>query len=309
MKSGSNLEMILEGGQFAVTAECDPPRGADAEVIKKKGEILRGAVDAVNVTDNRTGVVRMSSVAACVILREIGLEPVLQMVCRDRNRIAIQSDVLGASALGIRNVLCLSGCHQKFGDHPQAKGVFDMDSIHLIQTMRTLRDEGRFLSGQQVRGVPRMFIGATANPFADPFEFRVIRLAKKVAAGADFIQTQCVFDIEKFGKYMSMVRDKKIHERVHILAGVTPLKSLDMANYMKRFVPGVDVPDAIIERIKGVPKEKQAQEGIDICVETIQRLKDIEGIHGVHIMAIEWESEVPAIVEAAGLLPRPSTNV
>jgi methylenetetrahydrofolate reductase (NADPH) len=306
MTSDSRLERILEKGEFAVTSECGPPRGADPEVIKKKGELLKGHVDAVNVTDNQTSVVRMSSFASCILLKEMGFDPILQMVCRDRNRIALQSDILGAAALGINNILCLTGDHQKFGDHATGKNVFDMDSIQLIQTVKWMRDEGKFLGGEELKGVPKLFIGAAANPFADPFEIRVPRLAKKVSAGVQFIQTQCIYNLDKFEQWMGMVRDRGLHEKVHILAGVTPFKSVGMARYMKNMVPGMDVPDELIERMKGVEKEKQAEEGIKICVESIQRLRTIEGVHGVHIMAIEWEEKVPEIVKQVGLHPRPS---
>ena len=305
MTSDSPLEKILVGGGFAVTSECGPPRGADAEVIKKKGTLLKGVVDAVNVTDNQTSVVRMSSLSSCVILQQMGIEPTLQMVTRDRNRIAIQSDILGAAALGIHNILCLSGDHQKFGDHPTAKNVYDMDSIHLIQTVKHMRDEGKFLGGDEIKGVPRLFIGAAENPFADPFESRVVRLAKKIAAGVQFIQTQCIFNLDRFKTWMGQVRDRGLHEKVYILGGVTPMKSIGMANYMKNMVPGMDVPDELINRIKGVDKDKRGEEGIKIAVETINELKAIEGVRGVHIMAIEWEEMVPRIAEAAGLLPRP----
>ena len=305
MTSDSRLEKILEKGEFAVTSECGPPRGADPEVIKKKGELIREAVDAINVTDNQTSVVRMSSFSSCVLLKQMGINPVLQMVTRDRNRIAIQSDILGAAALGINNILCLSGDHQKFGDQSTAKNVYDMDSIHLIQTVKQMRDEGKFLGGEELKGVPRFFIGAAANPFADPFESRVVRLAKKIAAGVQFIQTQCIFNLDRFSKWMEQVRDRGLHEKVHILGGVTPMKSVGMANYMKKMVPGMDVPDELIARIKGVDKEKRSEEGIKIAVETIQQLKEIEGVHGVHIMAIEWEEMVPRIAKEAGLLPRP----
>jgi len=305
MTSDSRLEKLLEGGEFVVTSECGPPRGADPEIIRKKGELIKGAVDAINVTDNQTSVVRMSSFSSCVILRQMGINPTLQMVTRDRNRIAIQSDILGAAALGINNILCLSGDHQKFGDHATAKNVFDLDSMHLIQTVKYMRDEGKFLGGEEIKGVPRFFIGAAANPFATPLEFRAVRLAKKVAAGAQFIQTQCIFNLDRFKKWMEQVRDRGLHEKVHILGGVTPMKSLGMANYMKKMVPGMDVPDELTARIKGVDKEKRAEEGIKICVETIQQLREIEGVHGVHVMAIEWEEMVPRIVEEAGLLPRP----
>ncbi len=305
MKSASRLEKVLEKGEFAVTSECGPPRGADAEVIRKKGELLRDVVDAVNVTDNQTSVVRMSSAASCFILKGMGLDPVLQMVTRDRNRIAIQSDILGAAAVGVNNILCLSGDHQVFGDHPKAKNVYDMDSIQLIHSVKTMRDEGKFIEGEEIKPPPKLFIGAACNPFADPFEIRVPRLAKKAAAGVDFIQTQCIYNLDKFEEWMKGVRDRGLHEKVYILAGVTPMKSVGMAKYMKNMVPGMDVPDEIIERLKGVDKEKRAEEGIKICIETIQRLREIEGVSGVHIMAIEWEEKVEEIVKGAGLYPRP----
>jgi methylenetetrahydrofolate reductase (NADPH) len=305
MKTKSNIERILESGGFVVTSECGPPRGADPEVIRKKGALLKGVVDAVNVTDNQTSVVRMSSLSSCLILKEMGFDPILQMVCRDRNRIAIQSDILGAAALGINNILCLSGDHQRFGDHPKAKNVFDMDSIQLIQTVKTMRDEGKFLGGEELRGRPMLFIGAAENPFADPFEIRAARLGKKVRAGCEFIQTQCIYNMDRFERWMEMVRDRGLDKKVAILAGVTPFKSVGMARYMKNQVPGMDVPDEMIERLKGVPKEKQSEEGIRICVETIQRLREIPGVRGIHIMAIEWEEKVREIVERAGLLPRP----
>lgn len=305
MRPESRLLKILEKGEFAVTSECGPPRGANPEVIQKKAGLIKNAVDAINVTDNQTSVVRMSSISSCIFLRQMGIEPIMQMVTRDRNRIAIQSDILGAAAHGIRNVLCLSGDHQKFGDNPNAKNVYDLDSIQLIQTVKQMRDEARFLGGDEIDMPPNMFIGAAANPFADPFEIRAPRLAKKVKAGVEFIQTQCIFNLDRFEEWMRQVRDRGLHERVHILGGVTPFKSAGMANYMKNKVPGMDVPDELIQRLKGVEKANQAAEGIKICIETIQRLREIEGVRGVHIMAIEWEEKVPEIAEGAGLLPRP----
>ncbi|MBN1254626.1 MAG: methylenetetrahydrofolate reductase [Deltaproteobacteria bacterium] len=305
MKTASRLEKILDKGEFAVTSECGPPRGADPDVIREKGKLLKGVVDAANITDCQTSVVRMSSLASCLILKEMGFDPILQMVTRDRNRIAIQSDILGAAALGINNILCLSGDHQRFGDHPQAKNVYDIDSIQLIMTVKKMRDEGKFLNDEELTKPPKLFIGAAANPFADPFEIRALRLAKKVAAGAQFIQTQCIFNLDRFAEWMRQVVDMGLHEKVAILAGVTPLKSVGMGKYMKNLVPGMDVPDAIIERLKGVEKEKQSAEGIKICIESIQRLKEMEGVRGVHIMAIEWEEKVKEIAEGAGLLPRP----
>ncbi|MGA1791098.1 MAG: methylenetetrahydrofolate reductase [bacterium] len=305
MKTESRLEKILSAGAFAVTCECGPPKGANADVIRKKAKMIRGYVDAANVTDNQTSIVRLSSIASCAILKQECIEPIMQMVTRDRNRIAIQSDVFGAYALGINNILCLTGDHQKFGNHPTSKNVFDMDSIQLIQTVRQMRDEGRVLGGDEIDGRPKMFIGAASNPFADPFDFRVIRLAKKVKAGCDFIQTQCIYNLKKLKDFMQRIRDRGLDKKVYILGGVTPIKSLGMARYMKEKVAGMDVPDEIIDRIKGVPKEKRADEGIKICVETIRELREMEGIAGVHIMAIEWEEMLPVIVKEAGLLPRP----
>jgi methylenetetrahydrofolate reductase (NADPH) len=305
VKTKSNIERLLEAGKFVVTSECGPPRGADPEVIRKKGSLLKGVVDAVNVTDNQTSIVRMSSLAASLILKEMGMDPIWQMVCRDRNRIAIQSDILGAAALGINNILCLSGDHQSFGDNPKAKNVYDIDSIQLINVVKNLRDEGKFIGGEEVKGKPSLFIGAAENPFGDPFEIRAMRLGKKVKAGCDFIQTQGIYNMEKFATWMGMVRDRGLHEKCAILAGVIPLKGAGMAKHMKKNVPGMDIPDALIARISGVPKEKQAEEGIKISVEMIQQLKEMPGVRGVHIMAIEWEEKVAEIAKAAGLTPRP----
>jgi len=305
VKTDSKLERILAAGHLAVTSECGPPRGSDPEVIIKKGELLKDHVDAVNVTDNQTSVTRLSSLAACIHLKLMGVDPVLQMVTRDRNRIALQSDILGAASFDINNILCLSGDHQVFGDCPEGQNVFDLDSMQLLQTVRHMRDDGKFLNGDDINRPPRMFAGAAANPFAEPFKIRVPRLAKKIAAGAEFIQTQCIYNLDRFEEWMSGVRTRGLHEKVYILAGITPMKSLGMARYMKNNVPGMDVPDEVINRLAGVPKEKQAEEGINICLETIVRLKEVKGISGFHIMAIEWEEKVPEIVERAGLSPRP----
>ncbi len=306
MKSGSNLEKVLTTGYFAATGELGPPQSADREVIERKATHLKGHVDAVNITDCQTAVVRMSSLAVAVILREVGIEPTMQMTCRDRNRIAIQSDLLGAAALGIRNLLCLTGDHQSFGNHPAAKNVFDLDSLQLLQVVKALRDEKRFQCGEEIKGAePRFFIGAAANPFADPFEFRPYRLAKKVRAGADFIQTQIVFNVPKFAEYMKRARDIGALEGAYLLAGVSPIKTLGAARYMASRVPGMDVPGEIVERIRKTPSDQRAAEGITICAEVIQQVREIEGVAGVHIMAIEWEEAVPEITAQAGLLPRP----
>ena len=323
--SGSNLEKILRGGHFAVTGELGPPQSADGEVIREKAALLKGYCDAVNITDNQTAIVRMSSIGAGTIVVQEGLEPVIQMTCRDRNRLAIQSDLLGAYALGMRNLLCLTGDHQSFGNHPESKNVFDMDSVQLVQAVANMRDECIFQCGDAFKGIePRFFVGAAAAPFADPIDFRPYRLAKKVNAGADFIQTQLVYDVDAFAQYMEKVRELGLHEKTFILAGVGPLKSPGMARYMKNNVPGILVPDEIIKEMNaagepwaGKKKEELTKEdkkarsaawkeaGINICIDLIQKLRAIEGVAGVHIMAIEWERAVKPIVEGAGLYPRP----
>lgn len=308
LKTPSKLENILAAGHLAVTSECGPPRGSDIEIITKKAEMIKDHVDAINITDNQTSVTRMCSLAACIRLRIMGLEPVLQVVTRDRNRIALQSDILGAAAFDINNILCLSGDHQSFGDCAQGQNVHDIDSLQLIQTVRYMRDEGKFLGGGDISRPPTMFVGAAANPFADPFEIRVPRLAKKIAAGVEFIQTQCIYNMEKFELWLKMAGDRGLLEKVYILAGVTPFKSAGMAKYMKNRVPGIEVPDELVKRMADTPKEKQPEEGIKICIEQIQHLKEVEGIHGFHVMAIEWEEMVPEIVEKSGLYPRPSVD-
>jgi 5,10-methylenetetrahydrofolate reductase len=306
MKAGTNLEKVLVGGGFAVTAEAGPPKGTNPKVITRKAETLKPCCDAVNVTDNQTAIVRMCSLAGCILLKQQGVEPVMQMVTRDRNRIALQSDVLGAVAMGIGNILCLTGDHQKFGNHPTAKGVFDIDSIQLIQTLKNLRDNKRFINGEDMSGEAPIFIGAAENPFADPFEFRVARLAKKIKAGVDFIQTQGIFDIPKFTRWMEMVMDRGLDKQVHIMAGIIPVKSLAMARYMKTGVAGISVPDSLIKRMEQAKAAKtEKEEAIKIALETIEEVKSISGVHGIHIMAVGWEEIVPELVAKAGLLPRP----
>jgi methylenetetrahydrofolate reductase (NADPH) len=316
MIAGSNLEKVLRAGYFAATGELGPPTSANAEVIKKKAQYLKGNVDSVNITDNQTAVVRMSSISVGFMLMQLGIEPNIQMTARDRNRIAIQSDLLGAAALGIKNLLCLTGDHQTFGNHPMAKNVFDMDSIGMLMMVKAMCDEGVVQSGAKMDVPPHFFLGAAANPFADPFDFRPYRLAKKVRAGANFIQTQIVFNVPKFAEYMKRAGDLGLLDDVYILAGVSPIKSLGAARYMAAKVPGMDVPEECVQRmadaVKGIPSEEKkarsaawAEEGINICVETIQQVREIPGVAGVHIMAIEWEEAVPTIVEKAGLLPRP----
>jgi len=326
--SGSTLEKMLRQGHFAVTAELGPPQNADGDVIRKKAALLRGYCDAVNITDNQTAIVRMSSIGAGALAIQEGLEPVIQMVCRDRNRLAMQSDLLGAYALGARNLLCLTGDHQTFGNHPESKNVFDLDSIQMVRMVTAMRDERAFQCGEAMKGQePRFFVGAAESPFASPVEFRPYRLAKKVKAGANFIQTQLVFDVPAFATFMEKVRELGLHEQVYILAGVGPLKSPGMAKYMKEQVPGILVPDQLLKRMEdvGAPwagkkgeeltkEDKKArseaykQEGIQVCIELIQQLRQIKGVAGVHIMAIEWEEAVKTIVEGAGLYPRPQVE-
>ncbi len=305
MKSGSNLEKVLTAGHFAFTGELGPPRGCNVEEVRKKAAFLKGNVDAVNITDNQTAVVRMASWAASLIAIEEGLEPNYQMVCRDRNRLAMQADILGASALGIRNMLCLSGDHQSFGDHPTSMGVYDIDSMQLINMTKQMCDDGTFLSGGELDEPPKIFIGAASNPFAEPYEWRVHRLAKKISAGADFIQTQCIYNMDRFREFMKRAVDMGLTEKCYILAGVTPIKSVGMARYMANSVPGMDVPNELIDRVKAAPKGKKADEGIKIAIEQIEEFKEMEGVAGVHLMAIEWEHRVPEIAEMAGVLPRP----
>ena len=317
MKTESNLERVLTAGHFAVTAELGPPMSADAELVRRKARVLRGYADAFNVTDGQTAVARMASWAACLIQKEEGLEPIVQMTCRDRNRIALQMDVLGIAALGIHNILSITGDNMSFGNHPQAKGVYDIDSIQFVKIVKDMRDERKFQCGEEMDVEPRPFIGAACNPFAAPFDYRPYRLAKKVRAGADFIQTQIVFNVPRFAEFMKHAGDIGLLDDVYILAGVAPIKSLGAARYMATNVPGMDVPDEYVQRmaaaVNGVPQEKKEarraaweEEGISICVEIIQQVGEIPGVAGVHIMAIEWESAVPIIVERAGLLPRPA---
>ncbi len=303
MSGPGHLESLLRRGEFVVTSEIGPPRSADASDIIAKAKALKGYADAFNVTDNQAAMVRMSSMAGSIFCLQEGLEPVMQMTCRDRNRLAMQSDMLGAAALGVRNILCISGDHQRFGDHPDAKNVYDVDSSQQLMMLRRMRDEGTVWTGAPLGVAPKLFLGAAANPFADPMELQVIRLANKVAAGADFIQTQAIFDLERFETWMGMVRDEGIHKKVHIIAGVLPLRSARAARYMIEKVPGMLIPDAVVERMESAEDPKE--EGLQICLETIELLKRTEGVQGVHIMPVGWESVLPRIVEEAGLLPRP----
>jgi methylenetetrahydrofolate reductase (NADPH) len=327
---GSNLEKALKAGYFVATGELGPPQSADRDEIEHKAQFLKGIVESVNITDNQTAVVRMSSISVAVMLMEMGIEPNIQMTARDRNRIAIQSDLLGAHALGVRNLLCLTGDHQTFGNHPQSKNVHDVDSISMLHMCRDMRDRKVFQCGDAIKGQePRFFLGAAANPFADPFEFRPYRLGKKARAGADFIQTQIIFNVPKFQDFMRRVVDLGLHEETYILGGVAPIKSLGGARYMATKVPGMEVDPEYVERMRnataGLPSIKEIRamddpeevknarrarktaaesEGIKICVEVINACKEIEGVAGVHIMAIEWEDAVDEIVKQCQIGPK-----
>jgi methylenetetrahydrofolate reductase (NADPH) len=304
MKSKSRLERLLEQGHFVVTAELGPPKGTRKSLVEKRAGYLCDAADAINITDNQTAITRMSSLATSILVKQLGLDPVMQITCRDRNRLAIQADVLGAAAFGINNILALSGDHQSFGNHPSAKNVYDLDSMHLVNMLAKMREEKAFQSGDTFRGSTPIFVGAAANPYGDPFAFRPIRLAKKVNAGADFIQTQAIYNVEKFAEYMKMAGDLGLHERMYMLAGVIPMKSHGMARYMANSVAGMDVPAEMVKRMKDA--DDAQEEGVQICLEIIEQLREIPGVDGIHIMAVAWEEIVPEVVERAGLMPRPT---
>jgi methylenetetrahydrofolate reductase (NADPH) len=303
LKPTSRLAGVLRSGRFAVTSELNPPDSADPQAVYERALVLASVCDAINATDASGANVHMSSVGVCALLTRAGYEPVMQVSCRDRNRIAIQGDLLGAAAMGVRNVLCLTGDGVQTGDQPQAKPVFDLDSIGLLEVARKLRDEGRFLSGRQLEVVPDLFLGAAANPFAPPYDFRPLRLAKKIAAGAQFIQTQYCFDVGRLESYMTAVRQLGLHHKAYILVGVGPLRSARAALWMRENVPGVVIPEKVIDRLRRAPGGKQAAEGIHLCVEIIQQVREIEGVHGVHVMAYRQEETVAEIIEQAGLLP------
>jgi methylenetetrahydrofolate reductase (NADPH) len=296
-----SLRDRLASGSFAVTAEISPPRGASTDPITETAALLRDWVDAVNITDNQGSNARLASWAGSLAAMAAGLEPVMQMTCRDRNRIALQSDLLGASALGIRNILVMTGDHPKFGDHPGAKPVFDLDSVQLLWTLRTMRDEHKLLSGRKLRPAPDCFLGAVENPFAPPASFRAERLAKKVAAGAQFVQTQFVFDVPAFARWMAQVRDLGLHDRCAILAGVGAVRSLRALDYMREKVPGVYVPDDVYRRLRAVPADQVAAEGSRLAAETVRQVGDIPGVAGVHLLVAGNEQAVPGILDGAGI--------
>jgi methylenetetrahydrofolate reductase (NADPH) len=305
LKAGGRLERVLHSGRFAVTAELNPPDSADPEDVYRAALVLSTVCDGINAVDASGAHCHMSSVAICALLTRAGYEPIYQVSCRDRNRIAIQGDLLGAAAMGVRNVLCITGDDVTAGDQPEAKRVFDFDSIQLLRTARTMRDEGMLLSGRKLTTPPRLLLGAAANPFAPPFEWRPMRLAKKIAAGADFIQTQYCVDVRRLRAYLDQVRDMGLLEKIYFLVGVGPLRSEKAAEYLRTKVPGVHIPDPIVERLRKTPAKHKRAEGKRICVEIIQQVREIEGVDGVHVMAYRQEELVAEIIEDAGLFPRP----
>ncbi len=304
-KSDGRLERVLRSGRFAVTAELNPPDSANPQEVYDAALVLSSVCDAINATDASGANCHMSSVAICALLTRAGYAPVFQVSCRDRNRIAIQGDVLGAAAMGVSNVLCLTGDDVTVGDQPQAKRVFDFDSIQLLRTIKIMRDEGVFLSGRKLSTPPRLFLGAASNPFVPPYDWRPLRLAKKVEAGADFIQTQYCFDVPRLRQFLNQVCDMGLDEKVHILIGVGPLRSEKAAEFMRTRVPGVVIPDEIVERLRKTPPQRKQEEGKRICIEIIQQIREIKCVSGIHLMAYRQEELVAEIVAEAGLLPRP----
>lgn len=311
--SGGRLESVLQSGAFAITAELSPPDSADPAQVYAQAHLFDGCVDAINATDGSGANCHMSSVAVCTLLTRAGYAAIMQISCRDRNRIAIQGDLLGAAALGVKNILCLTGDGVQAGDHPTAKPVFDLDCITLLQIARQMRDHAHLQSGRPLTQPPRVLLGAAANPFAPPREFRVTRLQKKIAAGANFIQTQYCFDLPLFTDYMRQVRDLGLHHRAHILPGIGPLASARAAQWMRQNVPGVHIPDPIIKRLQGAKDQKR--EGTNICIELMQQLKEIEGVAGIHIMAYKQEHQVRHLVTESRVLdgrtpwqPKKQTN-
>ena len=298
--SPGRFERVLRAGQFAVTAEIAPPDSADPAEVYQRAALFDGYVDAINATDSSGANCHMSSMGICSLLTRRGYAMILQQSCRDRNRIAMQGDILGAAAMGVCNILCLSGDGVESGDHPEAKPVFDMDSISALGMVRHMRDEQQFLSGRTINSPPRLFLGAAANPFAPPLDFRPHRMAKKIAAGAQFIQTQYCFDVERFKTFMAQARDLGLLEQAYVLAGVGPLASAKAADWIRRNVAGVHIPDAVIDRLAGAQDQKQ--EGVDLCVDLIEQVREIEGVSGVHIMAYRMEDRIGEIVTRSNAL-------
>ena len=304
--AGSNLAKVLNAGQFAVCVEVSPPVGPNVEAIQREIKTLKGYGDAYNVTDNQSAMVHVSSLAVSIMLKQAGMEPVIQFTARDRNRLGIQGDLLGGAVFGINTILCLSGDHPIWGDHPQCKPVYDMDSLNLIRMARMMRNNQVFENGKQIPKIaPDFFIGAVENPFAPPYEYRPYRLAKKIVAGAQFVQTQLIFNVDRFREFMKRVVDLGLHEKIAILAGVGPFRSIKAAEYMKNEVAGMDVPDWVLKRLEGLSKEDQQKAGLDICCEVANQVRAIEGVRGLHIMAVSWPAAVPQVCQMLGLYPRP----
>ena len=305
MYSGGRLERVLRAGKFAVTAELNPPDSADPQAVYEAARVLATVSDGINATDASGAHCHMSSIAICALLTRAGYAPILQISCRDRNRIAIQGDILGAAAMDVRNILCLTGDDVTAGDQPGAKRVFDFDCMQLLRTARIMRDESQFLSGRKISEPPQVFLGAASNPFVPPQDWRPLRLAKKIEAGANFIQSQYCFDVPMFKRFWKRACDLGLDKKAYYLVGVGPLKGPKSAEFIRKNVPGVHIPDAIIDRLKGVPRKERAKEGKKVCVEIIQEIREITGVSGVHVMAYRQEEAVAEIIEAAGLLPRP----
>lgn len=304
----SNLEALLRAGEFVVTSELQTTDSADPASVTELADMLRRSVDAVNCTDNSAAHPHLSAVAAAHLLADRGVEPVVQFACRDHNRLGLQSDLLGAAALGARNIVCMTGDDVTAGDHPEAKPVYDLDSTHLLRVARVMRDGGTYVSGRALSTPPSFFIGAVENPFAPPVDFRPMRLGKKIEAGAEFIQTQICFNLDKLRLFMSRCAELGLLDHVWVLAGVFVPNSAAGVRYLRDQVPGLDVPEDVIERIASVPPEAQKEEGIRIALGIVEAVREIPGISGIHVMTINHEEAIPRVVEGAGLLPRPPTE-
>jgi methylenetetrahydrofolate reductase (NADPH) len=302
----SGLHRLLLAGQFVVTAELQATDSADPASVLEQAELLRGSVDAVNCTDNSAAHPHIAPLAAAHLLAEVGMEPIMQLACRDRNRLGLQADLLGAAALGVRNVMCMTGDDVTAGDHPEAKPIYDIDAIHLIRIARIMRDEGMYLSGRPLTEAPRFLIGAVENPFAPPLEFRPMRLGKKIEAGAEFVQTQICFNVEKLRLFMARAGDLGLLDHVWVLAGVFVPRSARAVRYLRDQVPGIDVPEAVLERMESAAPEQQWDEGVHIALEIVDEVRQIPGVRGVHLMSIKNEAAIVRVIEESGLLPRPA---
>lgn len=304
----SGLHRLLQAGEFVVTAELQATDSAEPASIHHLADALLGRVDAVNCTDNSSAHPHVAPIAAAHLLIDRGVEPILQLACRDRNRLALQADMLGAAALGIRNILCMTGDDVSAGDHPEAKPIYDIDGVHLLRIARIMRDRGTYLSGRPLEHPPTFLIGAVENPFAPPLDFRPMRLGKKIEAGAEFIQTQICFNIETMRVFMARTAELGLLDHVWIIAGVFIPRTARATRYLRDMVPGIDVPDAVIDRMDAAPTDRQGDEGVTIALELIEQLRAIDGISGIHLMTIRNEEAIVRVVEGAGLLPRPTPS-